>query len=703
MIESVESQIQVTEGSRIELAEGENGSRIKVVEKEVTEKEEELIEGEVVAVEKKDELVPWFLRVKTPQPTSHPFAHRQELPELPDDPPEALEPLLKHLSEELGINDISLIDLRSMDPPPAIGADTIMIIGNARSERHLHISADKICRWLRSEWKMAPYADGLLGRNELKIKNRRLKKKGKLINTETGAQDGVGWICVDVGSQGLVLQLFTPHRREEIDLEGLWGRYLRKGGAHKGSSKVVSIEEMFGSKPVEDVEVKYSPPIPVVRLGAGLSTGSEYSRVQKRSFHTSPGRRMALEIQPPGKLQRSIYIDGIGFGDIDPRQAAEKGKYWRLTYRLPPTYSPNLYSEISELIVRAKINHLKLAYSGLNSFSRTLCNLLGDGPADTSSTTFLRDFYHNLPPQSTIKRFQFLLELLIEGHRVQPQQYPANCLLSYFNTLLAANIIIPPEFYYLVLRAFADSPPLRFTTSQEEGTARRLELMAEVKHHMKEHCPQTRIDSPEIQYCFFRALAPPKVDLVHMVAMTVCSQDLIHAKRPIDHVINKYKFRIGDYTLDHRLHDIDARLASRNHSYTLREYQETLLVTYAMGGCWVAFWNCWKRLRYLGVHRDVDLYKLVIGLLVMAKNQNEAVYAARHFPNSMIRELPPIGMTRGVPRGFLGLLDIAEGGVERLDEKTMCEFKELRKRCKTAIKKAKTRAAVADAEEAEKI
>ena len=157
---------------------------------------------------------------------------------------------------DLGFDDLTLLDLRSLDPPPALGAGLMMILATARSERHLHISTDRFCRWLRSTHKLTPFADGLLGRNELKLKMKRAARRAKLLGS-VGAStkdvdDGVrtGWICVNIGTipggdtvrgeksrlstadfvgfgeetEGtkLVLQLLTEEKREELVLEGLW-------------------------------------------------------------------------------------------------------------------------------------------------------------------------------------------------------------------------------------------------------------------------------------------------------------------------------------------------------------------------------------------------------------------------------------------------------------------------------------------------
>ena len=135
-----------------------------------------------------------------------------------------------------------------------------MLIGTARSEKHLHVSADRLARWLRSTYKLSVNADGLLGRNELKLQMKRKAKRAKLLGSVGAVQkegeeemNKSGWICVDAGviEQGvveersldeegiigfggrtdgvkLVVQIMTEDKRREIDLETLWGRALER-------------------------------------------------------------------------------------------------------------------------------------------------------------------------------------------------------------------------------------------------------------------------------------------------------------------------------------------------------------------------------------------------------------------------------------------------------------------------------------------
>ena len=210
--------------------------------------------------------LPWYLSMAHQQQDispDHPMHQRQKLPDLPVDPPPILRPLLESLSVNIGLHYITILDLRALDPPPALGANLLMVLGTARSEKHLHVSADRFCRWLRSQYKFAPYADGLLGRNELKIKMRRKNRKAKLLanvgvaSAPEDVDDGIrtGWVCVHVGQvdpvkgaaageqseiEGfvgfgeeenrvtVVVQMFTEEKREDVDLEGLWKEKLER-------------------------------------------------------------------------------------------------------------------------------------------------------------------------------------------------------------------------------------------------------------------------------------------------------------------------------------------------------------------------------------------------------------------------------------------------------------------------------------------
>lgn len=154
--------------------------------------------------------IPWYLQVQPPAPISPvhlPNLAAQEIPPLPENSPAILDPLLQHLSITIGLDHLTILDLRDLNPPSALGANLLMILGTARSEKHLNTSADRFCRWLRNTYRIRPFADGLLGRNELKLKLRRRNKRLKLAQSvgntthDQGFDDGIttGWICCNLG------------------------------------------------------------------------------------------------------------------------------------------------------------------------------------------------------------------------------------------------------------------------------------------------------------------------------------------------------------------------------------------------------------------------------------------------------------------------------------------------------------------------
>ncbi len=161
-----------------------------------------------------------------------------------------------------------------------------MVLGTARSVKHLNVSADRFCRWLRSNYKLRPYADGLLGRNELKLKLRRKARRARLAasvgNTTYekggGADDGIttGWICVNVGQveEGHLKHVLEQGRaaaesdtREEKDdsvaelsMEEESGRatietgHIRQPGAEAIAEKDMKSDEEEYTNPEQSIE-----------------------------------------------------------------------------------------------------------------------------------------------------------------------------------------------------------------------------------------------------------------------------------------------------------------------------------------------------------------------------------------------------------------------------------------------------------------
>lgn len=200
---------------------------------------------------------PWYLQEEPPRHSTL----TQELPPLPDIPentPAILGELVKCVAEDMGLEDLNLMDLRSLNPPAALGPSLVMLFGTARSERHLHISAGRLKSWLRKRGFNA-HADGLIGRKDFKIALRRRQRKAKLLGTTPSPTESgltTNWICVNLGTieynateemplesangtitgfgirqtggTTIVVQMLTESKRKELDLELLWSRILAR-------------------------------------------------------------------------------------------------------------------------------------------------------------------------------------------------------------------------------------------------------------------------------------------------------------------------------------------------------------------------------------------------------------------------------------------------------------------------------------------
>ncbi|TDZ54278.1 ATPase synthesis protein 25 [Colletotrichum trifolii] len=259
---------------------------------------------------------PWFLQEEPPKHA--PSQHVQPLPDLPESSPTILEPLMKFVYDEMGLDDLSLLDLRALDPPPALGPNLLMLFATARSERHLHVSSSRLVKWLRHTHHIESNADGLIGPGELKTKLRRMRRKAKLLGSSTmaakGDDDGIttGWICVNLGTLGaaygeaahydadgnmtgfgapitgttIVVQVMTDSRRKELNLERLWSQQLIKSESQKENLlQGAQFHNRFGKLPPTTIR----------------SNKATMSADQKRAFSTSPRRLAPFVIEPETK------------------------------------------------------------------------------------------------------------------------------------------------------------------------------------------------------------------------------------------------------------------------------------------------------------------------------------------------------------------------------------------------------------------
>ena len=448
--------------------------------------------------------MPWYLQVETPQRQSNPLLERQQIPELPSDPPPLLKPMLEHISVDLGLDDLLIFDLRKIDPPPALGANLLMVLGTARSEKHLHVSADRFCKWLKRTHKLSPYADGLLGRGELKLKLRRKARRARLLSSVGSSEtkdvdDGLrtGWICVNVGTiddgkgtaesftghEGyvgfgeeaggakVVIQMLTEEKREELDLEGLWSRIQQRQERKdeiipRGQEELLLRQEVGQSSLHEEAaSYKFSR-----SSSAKHSNRANISLNQVRHYHRDPvsaaEESEGLSNRDYGELYQSSLEPGIQMPE-DSSTLRETGA--------APSQSGNVqfegrqghFSDTSKpIMLRALVNHLE-RLPLLDALEA-----LGRGANDFQSTPFLSLFYQSYPLFPSADDWECRLAVVCHGIKIGHSGYSEAHLNSLACEMQSSLVEIPARVFSLIYKGFHIANPQRADTDQGRPSIR---------------------------------------------------------------------------------------------------------------------------------------------------------------------------------------------------------------------------------------
>ena len=436
---------------------------------------------------------PWYLQVESPQRQSNPLLERQQIPKLPPDPPPLLKPMLEHISVDLGLDNLLIFDLRKIDPPPALGANLLMVLGTARSEKHLHVSADRFCKWLKRTHKLSPYADGLLGRGELKLKLKRKARRARLLSSVGSAEtkdvdDGLrtGWICVNVGNindgkgtaesftghEGyvgfgeeaggakIVIQMLTEEKREELDLEGLWSRIQqrqeRKDEIIPRGQEEPLLRQEIGQSSLhqEAADDKFSHP-----LSPRHYNRANISLNQVRRYHRDQGS--AAEVSQG--LGNGDYM-GLHRSSLEPVVRMPEDSFTlRETVAAPSqpgndqlgVRQGNFGDNEKPIMLRALVNHLE-HLSVLDALKA-----LGRGANDFKSTPFLSSFYQSYPLFPSADHWECRLAVVCHGIRIGHFGYTKAHLNSLACEMQSSLVEIPARVFALIYKGFLIPNPQR--------------------------------------------------------------------------------------------------------------------------------------------------------------------------------------------------------------------------------------------------
>ena len=590
----------------------------------------------------KESPLPWYLQLQSSDQTKSPFPERQKLPDLPADSPPDLLPILEHLSVDIGLEELTLLDLRKLDPPPALGANLIMIFGTTRSERHLHVSADRFCRWLRSNYKLTPYADGLLGRNELKLKLRRKAKRAKLLGSArtskaTEEDDGIrtGWVCVNVGSidkgegieksldgQGivgfggredgtkLVVQMMTEEKREEVGLENLWGGFLRRQNKKEAKS-IGSDKKELQTDFLSSNEVGSSTEAPTHAIAdtPSLATSSlnlvANPLIRKKCLYSPRSMISTIRVNLHTNITRpsssSVCIPSIWSTPIRS-----------IAMSTPPRANPaKLNSHLEHLSQMSQIDAVKA---------------LGAGPQDRNSTPFLRSFYDSMllfpDLQDWETRFDFLLLATKVGH----SKYTTSCLIELLYGMQESLIVVPPA----LLEKFIEALLVREDNINKD------------KYHLD--AIKELLEDMSLRGTFFLS--------VHTIEKLLLR--FIRAQRPSG------ALRRNETAFRHVLNLIQARKLSLTDTSQHARIMQAL----ALAGDWDDYWYYWRGFPRCMQRRSQSLYAEMFRHAAASCHQTLCVQALSTSIPEMSVEVPPVLISGDLAMSIMQCLLVADPYVE---------------------------------------
>ncbi|EON60929.1 hypothetical protein W97_00139 [Coniosporium apollinis CBS 100218] len=636
--------------------------------------------------------VPWYLQVETQQRApslSHPLAERQRLPDLPVDPPPILQDLLEQISIDLGLDDLTLIDLRALDPAPALGSSLLMIVGTARSEKHLHVSADRLCRWLRSTHKLRPFADGLLGRNELKLKMRRKARRSKLMAnvgaSETASpDDGIrtGWVCVNVGmvesakdtadasaapadfvgfgrqrdGVSIVVQMFTEEKRVEMDLEGLWEGALQRAAKRREKDEQAVESSDLGHDDV-DREADLS-------REAGLRSPSNSNLLPSIQPRVS-GPQAAQQTRSLHGVSAARRLPRRSLGTASVINAAQlQNEFSTQLYRQASTFSaasghkiPHEDDDAAAQEMRSQLRHL----SSLSpeAVVRELGPSIRPFPPQKDTTAMsplMRSFYSQMPQYPDLVHHELMIDfqclVLNSAHPEARLDQVDNALSS----LQLSSLPIPARVFHRVLYSY-------------------LAYAARTSHPQHEPHPG-----------FWRRKALSRafsvLDYMELYGYDVLSEDLIlafhAATSPVAlSALPATTEHTNAAAEDLAIEDLTAtraRLRRFMDLFLIAPHDDktwlTLLHAYvtdvgtAAHADWDGFWAVWSAMPRRVYARSADMYGLMFAAVARSGHQARAMEALRTWVPEMGRERPPVLLRGEVVRGVVECLRVAEPRVE---------------------------------------
>lgn len=316
--------------SRLLVAHGINSSRQfsasaltsqlqKTAELNSTENTAKEPETKPLETASSDSSLPWYMRSNNEDLDQLNSSLKEPIPELPSESPEPMGPLVEYLVRDLGLTEIQFIDLRDRDPVSVFGPDAIMVLATGKNDRHIGKATQSLLTWIKHNYNIVPYKEGIYTASYIKVQRRRQKKKSKKLAMADDSFESLdsrlstNWVTMDTKLDNIILHIFTEDKRQSVDLEYVWAKNKKELRAQrlKEREEQERLAEEEYARSMEDVEPDFEEDITWKRStssSASSSFGTGFGSV--RNFHTLRPRLLSVS-PPPNPPLSDLYTNII--------------------------------------------------------------------------------------------------------------------------------------------------------------------------------------------------------------------------------------------------------------------------------------------------------------------------------------------------------------------------------------------------------
>ena len=556
---------------------------------------------------------PWYLQSDYVHPMRQdniPTRSRQlnTDPLIPHGTPQTIADITRFIAKETALQEVEVLDLGKRDPPPIWGAETYMVFAVARSARHLQSACSAITTHIKHTYKARVSTDGMPSKDAILLRRRRLRRKiakrvlKGLSTDDILPEQPLGWICMEVPSENLVVQLLTEQGIQDTELKKFWKSSAaerdREFEAHR---REIMQEEYYyygksrmkpGVRSMHTLVRHLEGTAPDIPAQQGLTAHEMIDRIK------GSGRFPAVATDRIVESIKQLTMDG-------DYQSVKKVQGY-----LQPTesFDPTIY------VLSAHINHL------LQARTHYALNVLLYKTAD-----FLSSFEDAMPESPNSKHLWLQMLLYLCASKISPKSFPLrNIVPTIHQRLSRAQPFERDEIAALPLALISADQNFAFNQSQSVKSDTVTDRLVRLrKAHETLALTST---SPSINpEPLFRAL------------FAACCDQLPSQKD----IVSPPYFSMPKVWFDHRALQIEAMASQLSVRFT-RKFWDEILTTYALAGQWPAFWKRWAEVEVSGAERDEAMYTLFWALIARSQNVREIKLALRKEWLNMLRWLDEI-------------------------------------------------------------